>query len=371
MRLSSPVVRVALVTSNYPPSIGGIEQHVSELAVALTRLGCEIDVFAPRVREATSLPSCDAERPTEHRYWSLLQGTGYGLPVGLRTDLRRAARQYDVIHAHNYHGLAAAVAAFTDHPVRCFTPHYHGVGHTAVARLAHRPYRRIGSRIFARSDSVICVSEAERKLVARDFPATVGKLRVIPNGVNRRDLLAAEAFSLTSGRRTIVVAGRLTGYKRVDRVIAAMGHLTEDAELVVVGAGPRRVELENLAREVAPGRVRFAGPVTQHDVYRWFRTASVVATLSEHEAFGLVAAEAVVAGARVLASEIPAHAELASRTESGQITLIDDLSATSVAATLDRMLARGAHGAGDSGILDWDQVAGSTRDLYEEIIDAQ
>jgi glycosyltransferase involved in cell wall biosynthesis len=46
---------------------------------------------------------------------------------------------------------------------------------------------------------------------------------------------------------------------------------------------------------------------------RWQRTATSTLSLSAREAFGLVLLEAAVAGSRVVASDIPAHAELAHR----------------------------------------------------------
>ena len=61
------------------------------------------------------------------------------------------------------------------------------------------------------------------------------------------------------------------------------------------------------------GRVSFRGQVSDGELRRWQRTATSTLSLSAREAFGLVLLEAAVAGSRVVASDIPAHAELAHR----------------------------------------------------------
>jgi len=38
-------MRVALVTSGYPPHVGGVERHTQRLAQSLAGLGCEVEVL--------------------------------------------------------------------------------------------------------------------------------------------------------------------------------------------------------------------------------------------------------------------------------------------------------------------------------------
>jgi glycosyltransferase involved in cell wall biosynthesis len=126
---------------------------------------------------------------------------------------------------------------------------------------------------------------------------------------------------------------------------------------VVVGDGPDRARLAAMAH----GDVRFVGRIGDDELRRWYRTARVVCSLSEHEAFGLTAAEAVVAGARVVLSDIPAHAEL------GRGSLVsagaDD---AEVAAVLTQALRDSGPGPGAEGIASWDDVAGQLVALYDE-----
>ena len=191
-----------------------------------------------------------------------------------------------------------------------FTPHFHAVGHTRAASALHIVYDPLATLLFRRADKVTCVSVAESELLLRRYPSVEPRLSIIPLGVDTQALLAAEPFQ--TDRPIVLVAGRLEAYKRVDTAIRAFASMRKDAQLVVCGTGSHRPTLERLARELRiASRVSFRGQVSDGELRRWQRTATSTLSLSAREAFGLVLLEAAVAGSRVVASDIPAHAELA------------------------------------------------------------
>jgi glycosyltransferase involved in cell wall biosynthesis len=59
--------------------------------------------------------------------------------------------------------------------------------------------------------------------------------------------------------------------------------------------------------------VRFTGAVSDEELRHWWASASLYATASSQEAFGIGLAEALVAGLPVVASDIPAHREVIRR----------------------------------------------------------
>jgi glycosyltransferase involved in cell wall biosynthesis len=65
--------------------------------------------------------------------------------------------------------------------------------------------------------------------------------------------------------------------------------------------------------------VTFAGHVDEDTLGRWWASASVYATASLHEAFGIGLAQGLVAGLPVVASAIPAHREVIDRAGSGML----------------------------------------------------
>ena len=100
---------------------------------------------------------------------------------------------------------------------------------------------------------------------------------------------------------------------------------------------------------------------------RWQRTATVAVSLSRHEAFGLVLAEAVAAGAAVIASDIEAHREVAS-TAGGSVQLVDpDISAVDLGVEIQRMVSIPRNPANESSTLSWSNVAERTLQLYRDV----
>jgi glycosyltransferase involved in cell wall biosynthesis len=69
-------------------------------------------------------------------------------------------------------------------------------------------------------------------------------------------------------------------------------------------------------------RVHVLGRVSTDELHRWYRTATAFVTLSKHEAFGMTLLEAAVGGAGVVASDIPAHREVAGYVPRDRVTLL-------------------------------------------------
>jgi glycosyltransferase involved in cell wall biosynthesis len=170
-------------------------------------------------------------------------------------------------------------------------------------------YDPIAQLVFARAAAVVCVSHAEALLVEAAYSAASGKLEIIPNGVDVEGISAATPFSID--RPVILVAGRHEVYKQVDLAIRAMEFMAGDALMVISGSGPQSPALYRLVKDLGiQDRVRFLGHVSVGELRRWQRTATVMLSLSRHEAFGLVLLEGAVAGAALVATDIPAHREL-------------------------------------------------------------
>jgi glycosyltransferase involved in cell wall biosynthesis len=372
-------VRVAQVVASYQPSLGGVETHVRRVAVELARAGDEVTVLT---HQPGGLPAEETIGPLRVLRFPLTVGlANYPLSLPLFGYLRAHASDFDILHAHSYHTLVGQAAVRTGLPF-VFTPHYHGTGHTRLRALLHRLYRPVGGRLFAAADAVICVSAAERDLVAGDFRDAVGKVRVIPNGIDPRPVgVPRQRTAAGRGPAAIAVAGigdagpvvlaigRLERYKHVDLIITACRALSAEVTLVVVGSGPDRPRLERLAGEGGSGcSVRFTGRVSDDELAELLAAATVVTSASEHEAFGLIVADGLAAGARVVASAIPAHYEVGRLAGAdAPIVHVDPANTTQFAAALAGALAMGRPPAGRVRLPSWAEVAEQTRELYGSV----
>lgn len=100
--------------------------------------------------------------------------------------------------------------------------------------------------------------------------------------------------------RYAVAVGRLVASKRMELALRAVAQ-AEGWGLVVVGDGPERDALEQLGRQLLPGRHRFTGLLGRPEALGYLAGASVLLHPSAEEAAPTVVLEALALGVPVLA----------------------------------------------------------------------
>ncbi|NMO53249.1 glycosyltransferase family 4 protein [Actinoplanes sp. TBRC 11911] len=356
-------MKIGVVTNAYHPDVGGVETHVRRLCAALAAEGDDIEVMTQASR--TVVERIDGV--LVRRFPLTVSAANYRFSLDLWRWLSRHAGRYALLHAHSYHALAALPAALTNHTPLVFTPHYHGTGHSLLRAALHPVYRPLGRRIVARSSRIICVTRAERDLLTRHFPEAEGRMVVIPNGTDpARDLVVPPEPG-----RSILCVGRLERYKRVDRVIRAMLHLDDEYRLDVVGSGPARVELQQLAFRLGldGDRVVFHGRLGDDDFAARMAVATAVVSASAHEAFGMAVADALTAGIPTVASFIPAHRELAVLAGCGvPLWLVNPDDEVALADALRTAAGTARAATGRHALPTWSDVVLATREVYAAVL---
>lgn len=359
-------MRIALVSAHYAPFAGGVESHVEEIAKRLADRGETVEVLTHH--DSPGLPDNELrEGVLVRRHKVPVTSQHFALSPALWATLRRERHRYDVIHAHGYHCAAPLTAVMAGASPLVFTPHYHGTGHSPLRKAVHVPYRAAGAAIAARSKRIICVSRAEADLFLTHFSSARPRVTVIPNGVDPGRITAAQPFP--GAEAVVITGGRLQSYKQVDRIVEAMALTTPELRLVVTGDGPERAALEALADERAVReRVRFIGRVETDLLYRWYASAEVFCSMSSNEAMPVTILELLAAGARVVASDIPAHRDIRDRT-AGAITLVPlDAEPAVLASALELALKESPASA--QRIPTWDEVTTQTLDVYRGVAGA-
>ena len=358
-------MRIAQVVSSYHPRVGGVETHVRRLALGCVEAGDRVTILTHEVRNS---PADEWVGPVRVlRFPLTVRSRNYPLSPSLFRYLRLHAADFDLVHTHNYHTLVGHAAVSSRLPF-VFTPHYHGTGHTPFGTFLHRLYRPAGARQFTASDAVICVSEAERHLVIKDFPGVAGKVVTIPNGTDPKQIVPDQGWIML-GEPLVLTVGRLERYKNVDLIIDAFRALPSSAILVVVGDGPDRARLEQRVEIGGPGwPVLFTGKISDPILDHLFAKAKVVTSASDHEAFGLTLTEGLASGARVVASAIPAHAEVARLAGvDAPVALVDPRNTRQFTDLLAAALLAGRVPTGGLKLPSWPEVIAATRDLYSQV----
>jgi len=358
-------MRIAQVAPSFYPRIGGVETHVRRLAQGCAEAGEQLTVITHQLGTAPAEEWIGKVRVL--RFPLAVSSRNYPVSPAMFRYLKSHAADFDVVHGHNYHSIVGHAAAGSRLPF-VFTPHYNATGHTWFRTRLHRLYRRFGARQFAAAEVVICVSDAERERLIRDFPDAAVKMVTIPNGTDPKLPVSGQKVIQTD-MPVLLIVGRLERYKNVDLVINAFRALPHEATLVVVGDGPDMARLERHVRAIGPGwPIHFTGRVPGPMLDDLFAQASVVTSASDHEAFGLTLAEGLASGARVVASAIPAHADLARRMGAGSlVALVDPRNTRQFTEKLGASLLAGRVQAGEVKLPSWTDIVEDTLELYSRI----
>lgn len=143
-------------------------------------------------------------------------------------------------------------------------------------------------------------------------------------------------FDLPSDRPIVLSVGRLSPEKNLPLILEATARLADLQPrplLVIVGDGPERARLE----ELAAGRddVRFLGAQTGVVLRRLYARAAVFAFASELDTLGLVALEAMASGAPIV---VPRGAAVAATVEHRRSAYLCDLDAGGLETGLRELL---------------------------------
>ena len=316
---------VALITPRYAPAIGGVERVVEMQARELLRRGLQVEVIT--TDPSRQLPPLEeVDGVLVRRFPTLANDSVYFVAPGLGAWIYKHAHEYRVLHAHSYHTPLAFQAALAGRRARVpllVNSHYHGTGHTRVRRWLHGPYRPFGRWVLRRARWVLCVSAVEEALLVRHFGPRL-RTRVAPNAIDPSELASARRRSQRSSAEPHVLSvGRLDAYKQPDQLVASLPYLPPESRLTVIGDGPLHTTMKRMAAALnVSDCLQITGHQTRASLLEQLASADVFVSLSRHESFGLSVLEAAVAGLPVVASDIPAHREIAGYTPRGRISLI-------------------------------------------------
>lgn len=310
-------MRIVQVAPFFYPHAGGVESYVRTLAREFARGGHEVSVVTSRFdRRLPVEERLDGFRIVRTRSLGVLFNTP--IDVGTGRTLRGLAA--DVVHLHYPPPLTAffATQALSDAPTPvCMTYHCDlflaGVAGRALAATYERAFlpptlSRV-DRIVVHTQSYGTTSAMLRGRPLTIIPSVVDLDRFRP-GLDASEVRARLGLE---GKRVVAFTGRLVPHKGVDVLLQALRELPEDVTLLVVGSGPRLVDLRGLARRVGiESRVRFCSGVSDEELPRYLSLADVFAFPSQNrlEGFGLAVAEAMATGLPVVVSDVPGVREV-------------------------------------------------------------
>ncbi|MEP7013319.1 MAG: glycosyltransferase family 4 protein [Acidobacteriota bacterium] len=260
----------------FPPSVGGLENTVVNVAAGLVALGCEVTVV-------TTTPSAEPDRYP----FRVVRRPGH-------RDLLRLVREHDVFFQASISLRGLWPLLFVRRP---WVVSHHSWYCRTDGRIAWQD--RLKRRLLRRAAASIAVSRAMaddlhpvRSIVIAN-PYDEGTFHPYPEIPRTKDLVAV---------------GRLVSDKGFDLLLEALAFLAQTEgltpRLTLIGGGPERPRL--VAQAAALGlthRIELTGTLPPGEIARRLAEHRFLVVPSRYaEPFGLVALEGIACGCAVIGS---------------------------------------------------------------------
>jgi glycosyltransferase involved in cell wall biosynthesis len=311
-------VNITQVVARFPPAIGGMEEHVYQISLELSKRGHKVSVITSN--EVDGKTSAAQEeimqeiRVYRHPLFMSKEMREYWFIPGVFKLFQKIGA--DIVHVHGYRCLssftAISLAHFKHTPIM-FTPH--GIYppksfSNALIKLSFD--HTLGRLMLDFADKIIVLSDHNRRLLLQ-MGASANKMVIVPNGVN------VETYkNLPKNTRTLkelgsqgpilIYVGRIDWNKRVEKIVESMPKILKNfpsAKLVIVGpdyAGCSGALL-NLAKKLdVKHSLVITGKVSAERLLEFYSVANVFIMPSSYEGFGLSMLEAMTCKIPVIVS---------------------------------------------------------------------
>lgn len=357
------------------------------LAVNMAKRNNEVSVFTTSIDSKDSIETY--KNMSIYRY-----GTNFRIEhhnVSFNLFRKSIKHQVDIVHAHG--GNFIAELAALRHAKREKIPYvltYHGDAVETYGGIIRRfcvsfYIKHLLNRVLSYADVIISPSEYYIN-ESRFLGKYRDKIVVIPNGINLSDFdigyskgMCREKLGLPLDGSIILFIGNIVPYKGPDVLVNAMSRIVKaetDVELVFVGKGVMREELEMLSKKLGVEKnVKFTGFVEDGLKPLYYKAADVFclpSTMST-ESFGIVNLEAMACGIPIVASKIGGIPSVVKDRENG--LLVPPRNSEALADAIIYLLENedvrekmGENGRKKVVNYSWERIAEETEKVYEGII---
>jgi glycosyltransferase involved in cell wall biosynthesis len=305
-------------------NLGGAETMLCELGPSLRQLGVNVDIMCLSTPEGLLEPELAQKGLTASHTTAASPYSPFQI-LGLKKRLSEV--KYHLIHSHLFPAqLWTAVGSqFAQVNVPLVTTE-----HSTWNRRRRKYFKPLDRWMYSRYAAIACIGATTESALQDWLPERRLPTKVVPNGINleRFAHMLRDRDNVRSGKAvtTLICVASLNPRKGQEVLLRAASLLPE-TEVVLVGEGPGRADLERLTHELGiVQRVRFLG--NRRDVPELLAASDIYIQPSQWEGFGIAAVEAMAVGLPVVASNVPGLRDVVSEAgllfEPGSVTGLRD-----------------------------------------------
>ncbi|WP_347490985.1 glycosyltransferase family 4 protein [Desulfoscipio sp. XC116] len=331
-------LKIGIFTDSYRPYTSGVVRSIETFSEELQAQGHEIFIFAPeypkqnhdhmnenRVFRFSSIPA-----PTNHDF-----ALAVPFSIRLRPTLKKIG--LDIIHVHSpflLGRLGARCAKKLNIPL-VFT------FHTLYDQYVH--YVPIGQSITKEITKKFCADFCNHCNLVIVPTGIIGEhlqkwgvsteIKALPTGINTCSFRTEEKdwlhrkFNIDVQEKILISVGRLAKEKNFSFILKSFSNVNAvfpKTKLVLVGNGPEKITLVNLARKLGISeKVIFTGTLTKDEMAKAYNSADIFVFASITETQGLVVGEAKASGLPTVAVKAFGISEMVENNVDGFLTDLD------------------------------------------------
>ena len=313
-------MKIGLFSDTFYPEINGVATSCLMLQRELTRRGHEVHVFAPK---------CKGWEEHQNEFFHYINSTPFlalkdrnmALPTPIKT-FEATRLDFDVVHTNSEFvmGYFGRFVAMSNGSARVHTYHTiwedytyyltHGLADEAARKVA----RKYSSWWCNHFDRIIAPTGKTAGLLYDYGVRTMTD--IIPSGMDiarfapeKHDALeraqTRAECGVKPGERVLLNIGRIAKEKNIEQVMRVFPRLLEvhpDVRFVIVGEGPQREMLAQMAHSLGVSEhVTLTGPKPWEKIDRYYAMGDVFVSASRSETQGLTYVEAMASGLCVCA----------------------------------------------------------------------
>lgn len=378
-------MKIALVSEFFYPTLGGVQEHVYNVAKQYIRKGHDTSIITARIFTSKPFEEWWPKDLPAKAYVPV----GYSLPVFVNDSRARLTvgfclgrqlkklltkENYDIVHLHA--PLNGTLPILADH--FCST-HLIGTFHTSFpGSKVLSIFRRGAQGQLNKLDRIIGVSPIAIESMNQYVNV---EAQIIPNGIDteffrpKSEVPEGILPEFDNDRPKILFMGRPDTRNGLDTLITAFKQLVKkvpEALLIVAGGGAGMKRYEDMCRYLPKGNVRFLGQVRDEraDVYR---SADIHVFGVEKATFSITVLEGMASGLPVVTTPFKGYEALGVAGEHFTTVPFGDPDALCV--ELERLVkdragreALGKRARAHSLNFDWSIVADRVLDVYKSVL---
>lgn len=330
-------MKIAMMTNNYKPFIGGVPISIERLSEGLRERGHHVAVFAPTYKQQM------VEKDVI-RYRSLMEGPvgGIAIPNFLDPKIEKAFEEesFDVIHVHHpmMIGNTAAYLSKKYGIPLVFT--YHTRYEQYLYYIKPMQYfkgvvPKYLKSFLSHCDFVFAPTQGMERYLIEECNQNAQKVAVLPTGLNQdsykvdaEEVIKLQKRYKKENGNLFCSVSRLAHEKNIFFLLQCLAEYKKKAKnpftMLLIGDGPNRKEYEEEAQRLGlQGEVVFTGKLNNQDIKNYCGASDLFLFASKTETQGIVILETMAAKTPVIAVKATGVEDLVKQGVNGYITTED------------------------------------------------